>query len=232
MGRGMQTASLTEATVIALADLRRNTAGYDWFQFKPGVKKLLLSGTPDSRHVSVLWYDDAAEPGAVPLHHHHKTESIFVIDGAQSDPKGRYEAGSFYFNPPGSAHHVFESAGLFLLSYAAPPDFSAPPASGPYDHVVVGADYERLAFSPGPDRSLSHPLPVCGGGGMTSRFVKPHAEGVVLTANVLLLLRGSCDIAGEALAADTLLVTRRTDPAAYAVTSPSHDCLLFELAFA
>src|SRR4051812_39273003 len=49
-------AGLTDATVIELAALRKDTAGYEWFEFKPGVRKLILSGAPDSRHVSMLWY--------------------------------------------------------------------------------------------------------------------------------------------------------------------------------
>ena len=54
---------------------------------------------------------------------------------------------------------------------------------------------------------------------------------IIMMANVLLLLEGSCVVAGKPLAADTLLVTKRTEPATYAVASLSDDCLLFALAF-
>jgi hypothetical protein len=50
------TPDLSDSTVVELGTMRAKTADYAWFQFKPGIKKLILSGTPDSRHVSVLWY--------------------------------------------------------------------------------------------------------------------------------------------------------------------------------
>jgi hypothetical protein len=216
-----QGAALSEATVIELAKLRADPASFAWFQFKPGVKKLILSGTPESRHVSVLWYTaDDGKPGAVPLHYHAKTESIFVIDGAQADPKGKYEKGSFYFNPPGSGHDVFDSAGLFLLSYAAPPDFKKTDAIGPYEPLLVGADYGKVSLEP---------LPLSAEGGMSARFVRPAAASA-LSANVLLVLEGSCTIAGQPIAADTLVVTKSTEPASYTV-APGADCLLFTLRF-
>jgi ChrR Cupin-like domain len=224
-----QGASLTDATVIELAALRADTARYEWFQFKPGVKKLILSGTPDSRHVSVLWYGYEGQPGVVPLHYHEKTESIFVIDGAQSDPKGAYGKGSFYFNPPGSGHNIFDSSGLFLLSYAAPPDFKRTAEIGPYEPLVFGADYGKLPLAPCSDGSACYALPLSADGGMSGSYVKPAAP-VMLTANVLLVLEGSCTIGGQAVAADTLVVTKATEPATYQVAS-AKDCLLFQLAF-
>lgn len=210
----VETGSAPEATVIELAKLRAEPASFEWFQFKPGVKKLILSGTPDSRHVSVLWYTEAQ--GAVPRHYHAKTESIFVIDGAQSDAKGTYERGSFYFNPPGSGHDVFDSAGLFLLAYAAPPDFKNTDAIGAYEPVVV-TDYKAGALPLAPD------------GGLRASFVQPRTAST-LSANVLLVLQGSCTISGQSIAADTLVVTKSTSPASYQV-SASGDCLLFQLAF-
>jgi hypothetical protein len=216
------------ATIIPLAQLRSDPAHFAWFQFKPGVKKLILSGTPDSRHVSVLWYGYEGAPGLVPMHYHHKTESIFVIDGAQSDPKGRYERGSFYFNPPDSGHNVFDSAGLFLLSYAAPPDFAHVGDIAPYESAVVGADYTQLPFVACADGSLCHELSLSPVGGMNARFVKPQAARVALKANLLLVLQGACTIGGHAIAADTLVVDKSTDPSSYDVAG---DCLLYTMAF-
>jgi hypothetical protein len=222
---------LSDATVIPLAELREKTAGYEWFQFKPGVKKLILSGTPDGRHVSVLWYGYEGKPGMVPLHYHEKTESIFVIDGAQSDAKGTYDKGSFYFNPPGSGHDISNSAGLFLLSYAAPPDFKRTAEIGPYENVAVSADYSKLALSPCAEGSACLVLPLAPDGGMSARFVQPKASAVTLTANVLLILRGSCVVAGQTLPADTLVVRKDTQPGTYQLSAAEGDCLLFELAF-
>lgn len=226
----MQGTALSEATLIELPKLRSEPGSFEWFQFKPGVKKLILSGTPDSRHVSVLWYTaDDGKPGMVPLHYHDKTESIFVIDGAQSDPKGKYEKGSFYFNPPGSAHNVFDSAGLFLLSYAAPPDFTKTSELAPYEPQLVGSDYSKLSFANCADGTQCYALPLAGDGGMSARFVKPQAPSLV-SANVLLVLAGSCTIAGQPVAADTLVVSKSTEPASYQL-APGSDCLLFQLAF-
>jgi anti-sigma factor ChrR (cupin superfamily) len=121
---------LSQATVIKLADMRAKPADYAWFQFKPGVKKLILSGTPDSRHVSVLWYGYEGQAGSVPLHYHAQTESIFVIDGAQTDAKGTYGKGSFYFNPPGSGHDISNSSGLFCCPTPRRQTSSARPTLG------------------------------------------------------------------------------------------------------
>lgn len=222
---------LADATVIELSSLRKDPAHYDWFQFKPGVKKLILSGTPDARHVSVLWYGYEGQPGTVPLHYHARTEAIFVIDGSQSDAKGAYGKGSFYFNPPNSAHDIFDSSGLFLLSYAAPPDFKRGADAGAYENVLVSPDYGKLPLAPCADGSLCYALPLAADGGMSSRFVKPQAASVALTANVLLVLQGSCVVAGQTLAAETLLVHKSTEPGSFQVAAGTPGCLLFELAF-
>jgi len=225
-------AALNEATIIELANMREQSSSYAWFQFKPNVKKLLLSGSPDSRHISVLWYGHEGKAGAVPLHYHEKTESIFVIDGAQTDGKGTYGKGSFYFNPPGSGHDISNSSGLFLLSYAAPPDFERSSEIGAYENVVIGPDYATLPLTPCHDGSLCYAPALAERGGIRSRFVQPQASALTLTANVLLVLKGSCRVAGQILKADTLLVGKSSDPATYELSAPQGDCLLFELAFA
>jgi hypothetical protein len=44
-------------------------------------------------------------PGAgVPAHLHPGMETILVLEGAQSDDRGRYPAGSLVVNPEGTAH--------------------------------------------------------------------------------------------------------------------------------
>lgn len=225
-----QGATLEEATVIELASLRTDPARFSWFDFKPGVKKLILSGAPDSRHVAVLWYFEQ-KPGVVPLHYHEKTESIFVIDGAQSDAKGQYAKGSFYFNPPGSGHDIFDSSGLFLLSYAAPPDFKRVAQIGAYENLVIAPDYSKLALAPCDDGSSCYALPLAASGGMLSRFVRPSEQPVSIATNALLVLEGTCSVAGRAVPADTLVVTKSVEPATYRVARNGADCLLFALAF-
>jgi anti-sigma factor ChrR (cupin superfamily) len=59
------------------------------------VKKLILAGDTNSEHVSILWYTVAN--GSVGLHYHAKTESVYVIDGTQTDGKGTYPTASLYF---------------------------------------------------------------------------------------------------------------------------------------
>jgi hypothetical protein len=212
--------------------MRDRPGDYAWFEFKPGVKKLILSGKPDARHVSVLWYGYQGHAGAVARHHHAQTESIFVIDGAQSDAKGTYGRGSFYFNPPGSTHHIVDSAGLFLLSYAAPPEFESRAETPPYENVVVPPDYARLALTPCDGGCRCLVLPLSSDGGMRARFVAPGDRAVTLTANVVLVLRGSCVLAGRPVLADTLVVHRESEAGSYRLTDAEDDCLVFELAFA
>jgi hypothetical protein len=225
------TSDLSDSTVVELATLRAKTAEFAWFQFKPGVKKLILSGTPDSRHVSVLWYGYEGKPGLVPLHYHDKTETIFVIDGTQTDSKGTYEKGSFYFNPPGSGHAISDSSGLFLLTYAAPPDFQRTADIAAYEHVVVGADYARLPLTSCDDGSQCYVPPLARDGGLRSRFVKLRTSPVTLTANVVLVLQGACVVRGQALQADTLVVHKSSEPGRYQVAASGAECLLHEMAF-
>ena len=99
---------LTTETVLDLDDVTTNPGGpYDWFDFKPNVKKLILAGAPETQHVAILWY--TITEGAVGLHYHAKTESVFVIDGTQTDAKGVYPTGTVYFNPPGSGHEIMHT---------------------------------------------------------------------------------------------------------------------------
>ena len=101
-------------TVLDVDDVKTNPDPYDWFDFKPNVKKLILAGAPETQHVAILWY--TITEGAVGLHYHAKTESVFVIDGTQTDGKGVYPTGTVYFNPPGSGHEIMHSSGFFLLA--------------------------------------------------------------------------------------------------------------------
>src|SRR5438477_9009940 len=126
---------LSAATVLDLDDVKTNPGPYDWFDFRPNVKKLVLAGVPESEHVAILWY--TITDGAVGLHYHAKTESVFVIDGTQTDGKGVYPTGTVYFNPPGSGHEIMHSSGFFLLAYAAPPDFANTSLIGEYTPIRI-----------------------------------------------------------------------------------------------
>ena len=106
---------LSTETVLDLNDVKTNPAPYDWFDFKPNVKKLILAGAPETQHVAILWY--TITEGAVALHYHAKTESVFVIDGTQTDAKGVYPTGTVYFNPPGSGHEIMPKQFPFLAIF-------------------------------------------------------------------------------------------------------------------
>ncbi|MEZ5592097.1 MAG: cupin domain-containing protein [Gammaproteobacteria bacterium] len=57
-------------------------------------------------------------PGAsVPRHRHRGGESILVLDGAQSDERGRYTAGDWVLNRTGSEHAVWSDEGCVVLIY-------------------------------------------------------------------------------------------------------------------
>ncbi|HTV22992.1 MAG TPA: cupin domain-containing protein, partial [Polyangiaceae bacterium] len=101
--------ALTPAkTVLDLVDVKSNPENYEWFDFRPNVKKLILSGAAETEHVAILWY--TVVDGSVGLHLHSKTESVYVIDGTQTDAKGVYPTGTVYFNPPGSGHAISDSS--------------------------------------------------------------------------------------------------------------------------
>jgi len=89
------------------------TGGWEKFPFSPfrdGVEICLIhSGGPE---VALLRY----APGArVPRHAHAGLETIFVLDGVQSDERGDYPAGSLIVNPEGSAHSVWSEPGCVVL---------------------------------------------------------------------------------------------------------------------
>src|SRR5688572_19001577 len=63
-------------TRLDLADLESNPDGYAWFDFRPNVMKLILSGAAETEHVAILWY--TVTDGSVGMHYHAKTESVFV----------------------------------------------------------------------------------------------------------------------------------------------------------
>jgi len=87
--------------------------------FREGVEIFpICAGEPA---VALLRY----APGAgVPRHLHTGLETILVLEGAQSDERGRYPAGSLLINPEGSAHSVWSDIGcVVLIQWARPVSF-------------------------------------------------------------------------------------------------------------
>lgn len=81
-----------------------------WQPFREGVEiSPIVTGEPA---VALLRY----APGAgVPAHFHPGMETILVLDGSQSDERGRYPAGSLVVNPRGTAHSVWSEDGCVVL---------------------------------------------------------------------------------------------------------------------
>ncbi len=88
-----------------------DTPSAEWF---PGIVKgiavLPLHGFGSERVSLVRW---AANTRFTP-HVHPGGEEIFVLDGAVEDEEGRYTAGSWLRNPPGSQHMPFSLEGCLL----------------------------------------------------------------------------------------------------------------------
>lgn len=88
-----------------------DTRSAEWF---PGIVKgiavLPLHGFGSERVSLVRW---AANTWFTP-HVHPGGEEIFVLDGAVEDEEGRYAAGSWLRNPPGSQHMPFSLEGCLL----------------------------------------------------------------------------------------------------------------------
>src|SRR4029077_2765739 len=43
-------------TVLDLGDVTAHPTHYEWFDFRPNVKKLILAGAPETAHVAILRY--------------------------------------------------------------------------------------------------------------------------------------------------------------------------------
>ncbi|WP_420567997.1 cupin domain-containing protein [Thalassovita sp.] len=99
--------------------LARGWADLPFEPFKPGITiHWLEQGEPA---IALLKY----EPGArAPLHFHPATESVLILEGAQSDAHGTYHAGDFVLNFKGTQHEVWSENGcVALLQWAKPVQF-------------------------------------------------------------------------------------------------------------
>ena len=87
----------------------------DWEPLRPGVDiRRLYKNGDDGPSAALLRYQPGA---AVPLHRHRGYEHILVLDGAQSDERGRYPVGTLVINPPGTAHRVWSDVGCVVLIF-------------------------------------------------------------------------------------------------------------------
>jgi anti-sigma factor ChrR (cupin superfamily) len=67
-------------------------------------------------------------PGArVARHRHTGLETVLVLDGSQSDERGRYSAGTLVLNPAGYEHSVWSEDGcVVLVQWSRPVAFVDP----------------------------------------------------------------------------------------------------------
>ncbi|MGF1657920.1 MAG: cupin domain-containing protein [Rubrimonas sp.] len=68
-------------------------------------------------------------PGArIPRHRHPGLETILVLEGAQSDERGRHAAGALIVNAVGSEHSVWSDEGcVVLIQWTRPVEFVEDP---------------------------------------------------------------------------------------------------------
>jgi hypothetical protein len=219
-------------TVLDLTDVTANPTHYEWFDFKPNVKKLILAGAPETEHVAILWY--TVPDGHVGLHRHAKTESVYVIDGSQTDGKGAYPKGTIYFNPPGSGHEITKSSGFFLLAYAAPPDFAHTDAIGEYTPVRIDTADPKLMSAPeSGSGARTRDIPLESAGGMSGRFIEltSPADHYEYLGNYLLVLGGSCRVSGSPLGEQALVVAKGVKPEPFEVAAAASECLALGVSF-
>lgn len=222
----------SSSTALDLDDVTTNTGAYAFGDFKPGIQKLILAGTADSKHIAILWYTDP--DGGVALHYHAKTESVYVIDGTQTDAKGTYPTGTVYFNPPGSGHQVTDSTGFFLLAYAAPPDFADTDLIGEYTPIRIDTkDLSDYPFDEQQAGVQTFSPPLDSEGGLSAEFIEStSADPFAYRGNYLLVLGGSCQIDGKTYGEKRLLVAKGVEPSSYAISAaPGADCAALGVSF-
>lgn len=179
----------------------------------------------------------ARRDGAVGLHYHSKTESVYVIDGTQTDEQGEYPTGTVYFNPPESGHAISESSGFFLLAYASPPDFMQTDLIQDYTPIRIDTRDPELTgsypFEESADGVALFELPLDPSGGMSAAFIETRSEeGFAFVGNYLVVIEGSCSIDGDTHGEEMLVVTPTIEPKSFTVSATTEGrCLALGVSF-
>lgn len=92
--------------------LPADIASLSFGELREGVEIHVLHEAPDGARVAILRYRPGAE---VPAHRHEGYEYIYVLEGEQSDERGRYGPGSLVINEPGHSHRVQSESGCCVL---------------------------------------------------------------------------------------------------------------------
>ena len=227
---------IASAAILDLRDVAAKPDPYAWFDFRPNIKKLILTGAAETQHIAILWYTVA--DGGVALHYHAKTESVYVIEGTQADAKGTYDTGTVYFNPPGSGHQVTDSSGFFLLAYAAPPDFAATELiDEAYTPVRIDTTDPELtttyAFEEQSAGASVFEPSLDAGGGLAASFIElKGTDRYDFVGNYFLALDGACVVEEVKVTAAHLVVGEDIEPRSYAVAAADGgSCLGLGVAF-
>lgn len=226
---------LSRSTILNLNDLKTNPKNYNFFTFRPNLEKLILSGSAETKHISILWY--TTPNGSVGQHYHSMTESVYTIEGTQTDAKGVYPTGSLYFNPPGSGHEISESSGFFILAYASPPDFANTDLIEEYTPIQINTadpNFESIyPFQNQQEGIWTYDIPLNPEGGMSSKFIKSESlEDYQYEGNYLLVLKGSCNIDGSTFNENMLIVATTTERQIYKIKADeTNSCLALGLSF-
>lgn len=230
---------LAAFNVIDTNDVKTNPTNYDgdggWFEFRPNLQKLILAGEETTQHIAILWY--TVTDGAVGLHLHSQTESVYVIDGTQTDAKGTYTNGTVYFNPPGSGHQISNSSGFFILAYAAPPNFVDTDLIEAYTPVSIDTtdpdlttEYDFLELA---DGISTYSVPLDAEGGMGAELIESTSSEVyAFEGNYVLVLEGTCEIQGAAQGPGMLLVAKTIATQSFQISaSTAGTCLAMGITF-
>lgn len=227
-------ADLSTFTIVDLNTLTAHPENYDFFTFRPNLAKLILAGTADTQHISILWY--TVPGGNVEQHYHAMTESVYTIAGTQTDAQGTYPTDSLCFNPPGSGHTITHSTGFFILAYASPPDFGNTDLIADYIPLQINtadpALETRYPFAAVRSGVEVYDIPLDPAGGMSAQFIKSDASPYEYTGNYVLVLKGRCMISGTIFDPNSLIVATTVAPQTYDITPvPGHACLALGLSF-
>jgi hypothetical protein len=220
-------------TVLDLTHVKDHPDAYEWFDFRPNVKKLILAGAAETEHIAILWYTVA--DGGVALHYHSKTESVYVIDGTQTDAKGTYPTGTVYFNPPGSGHEIRDSSGFFLLAYASPPDFMKTDLIESYTPVRIDTQVDLTTeydFQEAQPDVTTYSPELEAIGGMSATFISStSSDPYTLNTNYVTVIHGSCVIDGKKAKPGTLAVTKAITPESFTLAADGGECLALSVSF-